>query len=126
MIRTTAKPTYIAPVILVLAAAIELTHDLLGRTWAAMDQRWVLGFGIGLGALWIAGAIGLVLRRSWGWLVGLSGALMLVVHGSVLRLGEETMGIVYFVLGAVAVVQLGLHARAYGFRFDPVERPSLV
>lgn len=125
MIRTTSKPTFVAPVILVLAAAIELTHDLLGRTWAMMDRGWVLGFGLGLGALWIAGAVGLVLRRGWGWLVGLSGAFALVVHGSVLRLGEETVGVVYFVLGAIAVVQLGLHARAYGFHLDPVERRSI-
>lgn len=114
------------PVILTAAAVIELGHTVvLRRPWSDYDYSMTLVFGVALSALWLAAAAGLFLKRSWGWLVGFYATFALVIHGAVLRIGEATTGIVYFLAGAVAVVLLVRHARGYGFHLDPRERRSL-
>jgi len=125
-IRTTSRPTYVPSILLAVAALIELGHDLvLRRAWNEIEYGWVLGFGLAFGALWLTGAVGAALRTRWAWPVAMLASLALMAHGSVLRLGEAWMGAVYLVLGAASLVLLMLHARAYGFHLDPVERHSI-
>lgn len=126
-IRTTARPTIVPSILLAALAIVELVHDVvLRRTWPGFDRSWALGVGLFLIALWGTGAVGAALRKPWAWLIALVGSLGAMVHGSVLRIGFEWMGVVYFVLGAASVVLLALHARAFGFHLDPVERRTLV
>lgn len=126
-IHTTAKPTIVPSILLGTLAIIELVHDVvLRRTWSAYNYDYVLGFGLALTTLWIASAVGIALKKWWGFMIGLPASFGAMIHGSVLRIGFEWMGVVYFVLGAVSVALLALHARAFGFHLDPTERRTLV
>ncbi len=127
MLRTSTKPTLVPPVLLAACALIELGHAVvLRRTWSNFAFGWTLGFAIALGALWIAAAVGLFLRRSWGWLVGFYASFALAFHGAVLRIGDAPVGVLYFLAGAASVAMLLRHARGSGFHLDPREhRPSL-
>lgn len=119
-LRSSTRHTLVPSVLLAAAGLFELFHDLvLGRTWNEMDYRWVVGFGIGLGALWLAGALGAALRLRWGFLTAVVASLALMGHGSVLRLGDAWVGAGYLVLGAASLFMLSLHARAFGFQMDP-------
>jgi hypothetical protein len=64
-------------------------------------------------ALLAAAAVGLALRRSWGWGAGVFGGVASMTHGVMLLTVGNKLGAVYLVLGVAVLFLLGKSLPAY-------------
>lgn len=74
--------------------------------------------------VWIAAAIGSVLRKGWGYVAALLGAISAVAHGAVLRLGEAPVGVVFLVAGFALLGLVVAEHREFGLSAAGT-RPSI-
>ena len=82
------------------AAAFELVR-VIATGGAALGQNALSSFIMALPFSIVLGvaAVGLVARRSFGWIAGIGGSVVALSYGIVLRAAGNTIGIPYMFLG---------------------------
>jgi hypothetical protein len=106
-----------------LLAILQLVPMLMGRPNAGFTAAAFPVTGMLVG-VWAASALGLFLRKPWGFVTAVFGAIAAMGHGGVIRLGADPMGIVFLLLGFASFALVISDRRVMGFRVAGT-RPSL-
>ncbi len=106
-----------------LFAVLQLVLMLMGHPGRGYTSAAQIVVGI-LVAVWAAAAVGLALRKPWGYVMAVFGAVVAIGHGGVLRLGFDPIGVVYLLLGFAAFALVISDRRVMGFGAANT-RPSL-
>jgi len=115
---------YAAIALFALLAVLQLVPLLMGIPGSGYTAATfpVVGMLIGL---WAASAIGLFVKRAWGFTTAVFGAVAAIGHGGVLRLGSDPLGVAFLLLGFAAFALVISDRRVMGFHAAGT-RPSLV
>ncbi len=97
-----------------LLATLQLVSMLMGHPGRGYTSAVypVVGMLVGL---WIAAALGLVLRKPWGFISAVVGSVSAMGHGGALRLGEDPLGVVFLLLGFATFALVVSDRRVMGF-----------
>lgn len=115
---------YAAIALFALLAVLQLVPMLMGHPGTGYTAAMfpVVGMLVGL---WAASAIGLFLRKGWGYVTAVLAAVVAIGHGGVLRLGADPLGVAFLVLGFAAFALVISDRRVMGFHAAGT-RPSVV
>lgn len=92
----------------------EIIRTILAKPWGGMELWATNLFGIPLAIVWIATAVGLVLRTRWAWPLVVVAAVAPVIHGAILLTVNSWAGVLYMLAGVLACVSMVRHMRTYG------------
>jgi hypothetical protein len=95
-----------------------MEHPGRGYTLAVLP---VVGMLVGL---WASAALGLFMKKAWGYVAAIVGSLAAIGHGGALRLGEDPLGVAFLLLGFASFALVVSDRRVMGFRAAGT-RPSL-
>ncbi len=95
-----------AALLLLVAALVEIAHSGGGRLYRSLNATGSYGLAGTVVALLLVGALGLALRRRWGWFAGLAGTVACVSHGAWVSISESPLGPLFLALGVVSGVLL--------------------
>lgn len=122
--RVPVKTVHWATVaVFAVMAVLQLVPLLMGHAGRGYTSAALPVVGLAV-ALWVAAAVGLLLRKSWGYIAAVFGSITAIAHGGVLRLGSDPLGVAFLLLGFAAFALVISDRRAMGFGAANT-RPSL-